>query len=157
MENALQLMPVIEKLLNYGVATMCAVTLLVGLGWHFWKIKPVLDAQNQLIINNTAATLALSESSKATTLILDKVSDKLIAHDERSLSLMQHCVTFSEGLEYIKENMATMESTVRMHERMDKVVDKNDLTIVHNRLGKIEENVQEINLQVTKISGKVGC
>lgn len=161
MENALQAAPLIEKLLNYGVATMCTVALLLGVGWHFWKLKPALDAQNQLILNNPLATQALSECSKTTATILDKVSDKLIAHDERALNLMQQSAGFVTSLDYIKTNMATMDSTVRMHERMDKLPDKNDYALLHTtlhaKLDRIGDEVQEINQQVTKVSGKIGC
>lgn len=152
-----QVFPVIEKLLNYGVATLCTVALLIGLSWHFWKLKPTLDAQNQLILNNTLATQSLSDTSRATTSLLDKVSDKLIAHDERVLSLQQHMTAFEGGINHIKLNMATMDSTIRMHDRLDKTADKNDMALVHNRLDKIEECVQDMNVQVSKVTGKLGC
>lgn len=149
--------PFFEKALDHGVATLCTVVFLFGIGWHFIKLKPTMDAQNQLITNNTVATQALSDQTKATISILAKVSDKLIAHDERSLNLQQNVAIFADGINQIKTNMATMESTVRMHDRIDKMPDKADISLVHNQLEKIKEEVQDINIQVSKIAGKVGC
>lgn len=149
--------PLIEKLLNYGAATLCTIVLLLGMVWHFWKLKPAMDVQNQLILNNTMAIQVLGTSSHATAVILDKLSDKLICHDERSLGFQQHIVIFSENIEHIKENMSTMDSTVRMHDRLDKLPDKVDIGLIHDRLGRIEGDVQNITLQVTKVAGKIGC
>ena len=150
-------LPFLDKALDQGVATLCTVVFLAGMGWHFIKLKPTLDAQNQLIINNTLATQALVDSARANAAIFDKVSDKLIAHDERTLNLQQHISVFADGISHIKTNMVTLESNNRMHERIDKTADKTDMALVHNRLEKMEEDVQGISLQVTKIAGKVGC
>lgn len=152
-----ELFPFVKELLNYGISTLCTVALLYGLGWYFRKLKPTLDAQNQLIQNSTLVTQALSDCLKANTLILDKVSDKLIAHDERTLSLQQHVIVFTEGIAHIKEHMATRDTVSRMHGRIDSLADKSDLALIYTRLDKADDERQKTTEQVIKIAGKVGC
>lgn len=156
-EQVSMLFPMLEKILNYGLAVVCTLFLLFGIGWHFVKLKPVMEAQNLIISNNTVATTALSEQMKANTLILEKVSDKLIAHDERSIALHNNTVSVLDGINAIKISMPSKESLNRIHERLDSVADKNDVVLIHKRLDDIQDNLQVNGSQLNKITGKVGC
>ena len=154
MDNITQIAPLVERLLDYGVATLCTVALLIGLGWHFWKLKPTLDAQNQLIMNNTIVTQSLSDSSRSTAAILEKVSDKLISHDERALSLQHYLTVCSDGLDTIKANLATNDA--RVHDRLDGLSDKSDVVLIHKKMDELKNDTKDISNQINKIAGKIG-
>lgn len=154
MDNITQVAPLVEKLLNYGVSTLCTVALLIGLGWHFWKLKPTFDAQNQLIMNNTIATQSLSDASRSTAAILEKVSDKLITHDERALNLHQYLNVYSDGLNTINANIATNDA--RIHDKLDGLSDKNDIVLMHKKMDELKNDTKDISSQINKIAGKIG-
>ena len=104
---------------------------------------------------NTETIRELSQTIIMLNQTFEKVSDKLYSHDERTSYIGQMITEVKDGVNDIKETSPSGKTIDRLHERIDKLVEnsehnasKEDIKIVVDKMDKIHEVVNQINIKV---------
>ena len=79
---------------------------------------------------------------------MDKVSDKLHAHDARAENLENNVQMVVQEMSRFKENTPTLSDFNRIHQRIDEIKDnlsdKRDVTLVLQKLDQILDSISQI-------------
>ena len=123
------------------------------------KVELVEKAFQQLGSMMKANTETIRELSQTIIMLnqtFEKVSDKLYSHDERTSYIGQMITEVKDGVNDIKETSPSGKTIDRLHERIDKLVEnsehnasKEDIKIVVDKMDKIHEVVNQINIKVS--------
>lgn len=112
------------------------------------QIKPLLTKYNELISNSTKATEAVSESVKLLSSVVEKVSDKLVGHDERSIGNQKILFDICSGVNDIRKEQIADATIVRIHNRLDVMPDKQDYAVLHQAIRAIAEDIAIVRNKV---------
>lgn len=102
----------------------------------------VLLQQNTDVIQSFNRSISILDNT------LDKVSDKLHAHDAKTDGLDENIRALSKEVSRFKENTPSMRDINRLHARIDDIKnslsDKQDVTLVIQKLDQILEAIAQI-------------
>lgn len=101
-----------------------------------------------LLQSNTSAIESFNRSISLLDATLEKVSDKLHAHDAETKILTENVKNVNTEMSRLKESLPDMTDMNRLHQRIDElktnVGDKNDVNLIIRKLDQILEAVLEI-------------
>ena len=107
-----------------------------------------LKNMNILLQQNTSVIQGFNRSITMLDNTLDKVSDKLHAHDARAESLENNVQMVVQEMSRFKENTPTLSDFNRIHQRIDEIKDnlsdKRDVTLVLQKLDQILDSISQI-------------
>lgn len=107
-----------------------------------------LKNMNILLQQNTSVMQGFNRSIIMLDNTLDKVSDKLHAHDARAESLENNVQMVVQEMSRFKENTPTLSDFNRIHQRIDEIKDnlsdKRDVTLVLQKLDQILDSISQI-------------
>lgn len=101
-----------------------------------------------LLQSNTSAIESFNRSISILGSTLEKVSDKIHEQDARMKMLNENVRDANTEVGRLKENIPNMTDMNRLHQRIDElkshISDKNDITLIINKLDQILESILEI-------------
>ena len=117
-------------------------------------METTLRNMTTLLQSNTSAIESFNRSISVLDTTLEKVSDKLYAHDAESKILTENVKSINQELSRFKADIPNMIDINRLHQRLDEmkntVGDKNDIKLIMAKLDQILEDVLEIKGQLSK-------
>jgi len=95
-----------EQVSKLGLGFVSACILIFGAAWFMWQLKPLIE-------NNTKAIEAMSNTVEMFGTILTKTSDKVIAHDERSISIQHEVTGLAEQVNGLQKDVSEIKGQLR--------------------------------------------
>jgi septal ring factor EnvC (AmiA/AmiB activator) len=111
-------------------------------------LKSALETMNLSLKGNNDIVQNLAQVINSLDSTLEKVSDKLYAHDARSEELAEHTKTIASEVNRLREQTPTLQDIQRLHQRIDElranIGDKKDVGLIIQKLDQLLEMVANI-------------
>jgi septal ring factor EnvC (AmiA/AmiB activator) len=108
-------------------------------------LKSALETMNISLKGNNDIVQNLSQVIGSLDTTLEKVSDKLHAHDARSEELSENTKTIASEVNRLREQTPTLQDIQRLHQRIDElranIGDKKDVGLIIHKLDQLLEMV----------------
>lgn len=106
MEQLIQAIPAIEQLSKIGIGVVSTLILILGAVWYLYQLKPLIE-------NNTKAIELMSQSLTLLGEVVNKTSDKIIQHDERSVHMQSDILDLCEQVNCLQRDVSEIKGQLR--------------------------------------------
>ena len=132
----------IFKSVSFVESAIFLVYLMIGLS-VFFVFKAIILRSNTDVIEGFNRSISMLDDT------LEKVSDKLYAHDAESKVIHENVKSVDTQVGRLKESLPDMNDMNRLQQRIDDVASKEDIKIIISKLDQLMEPIMEIKGKIS--------